>query len=252
LDFANSALINSDGKLNYSTTATTKSGSTNVKSSTTESNSSLDKDAFLQLLVAQMKYQDPMEPTDNTEYISQLTSFSELEQMQNMTNALELQRASGMVGQYVMMKETNESTGTTSTTMGQVDYVFYEGGKAFLNVNGEDYSFDQLDTVVDKEYYTATQLASSFADSYSKLPSLTNLTTSYRTVIENLREVYDDMTAYQKSFLSESYGSGLSEYENRLSALIKEEEAKAEALKASEASADDSSKAASGDDKKTE
>ena len=36
----------------------------------TKSNSGMDKDAFLQLLVAQMKYQDPLEPTSNTEYIS--------------------------------------------------------------------------------------------------------------------------------------------------------------------------------------
>ena len=50
------------------------------------SNSGLDKDAFLQLLVAQMKYQDPLEPTSNTEYISQLATFSELEEMQNMTS----------------------------------------------------------------------------------------------------------------------------------------------------------------------
>ena len=50
------------------------------------SNSSLDKDAFLQLLVAQMKYQDPLEPTSNTEYISQLATFSELEEMQNLTS----------------------------------------------------------------------------------------------------------------------------------------------------------------------
>ena len=39
-------------------------------SSTTDSGNNLGKDAFLQLLVTQMKYQDPLSPTDNTEYIS--------------------------------------------------------------------------------------------------------------------------------------------------------------------------------------
>ena len=42
-------------------------------------NNDLDKQAFLKLLVAQMKYQDPMEPTDNTEYVSQLAQFSSLD-----------------------------------------------------------------------------------------------------------------------------------------------------------------------------
>ena len=44
------------------------SAESNSSSSTSKkSGGSLDKDAFLQLLVAQMKYQDPLEPTDNTE-----------------------------------------------------------------------------------------------------------------------------------------------------------------------------------------
>ena len=49
---------------------------TSVKKSTKSSNSGMDKEAFLQLLVAQMKYQDPLEPTSNTEYISQYAQFS--------------------------------------------------------------------------------------------------------------------------------------------------------------------------------
>ena len=70
-------------------------------------NDSLDKDAFLQLLVAQMKYQDPLEPTSNTEYISQFATFSELEQMQNMSASMDLFRASSLVGQTVLLKVTD-------------------------------------------------------------------------------------------------------------------------------------------------
>ena len=51
--------------------------------------SSLDKDAFLQLLVAQMKYQDPLEPTSNTEYIAQYATFSQVESLQNMASSME-------------------------------------------------------------------------------------------------------------------------------------------------------------------
>lgn len=71
---------------------------TSVKKSTKSSKSGMDKEAFLQLLVAQMKYQDPLEPTSNTEYISQYAQFSQVEQMQNMSSSMDLQRASALVG----------------------------------------------------------------------------------------------------------------------------------------------------------
>ena len=88
----------------------------------------LDKDAFLQLLVTQMKYQDPLQPTSNTEYISQLANFSELEEMQNINSGMEMQRASALVGQYVFMR-TTDSNGHTTYPEGQVDYVVYQNGK---------------------------------------------------------------------------------------------------------------------------
>ncbi|MDE7232529.1 MAG: flagellar hook capping protein, partial [Lachnospiraceae bacterium] len=102
-------------------------------------NDSLDKDAFLQLLVAQMKYQDPLEPTSNTEYISQYATFSELEQMQNMSASMDLFRASSLVGQTVLLKVT-DSAGRTTNVQGNVDYVVYEKNKAYLSVNGDLYS----------------------------------------------------------------------------------------------------------------
>ena len=55
-----------------------------LKKQQTAEKNSMDKDAFLQLLVAQMQYQDPLEPTSNTEFVSQYAQFSQVEQMQNM------------------------------------------------------------------------------------------------------------------------------------------------------------------------
>ncbi|MDJ0390391.1 flagellar hook capping FlgD N-terminal domain-containing protein [Roseomonas sp. E05] len=55
--------------------------STNTAATTQLSgNSSEDYDRFLKLLTAQMKYQDPMQPTDPTQFVAQLAQFSQVEQ----------------------------------------------------------------------------------------------------------------------------------------------------------------------------
>lgn len=57
---------------------------------TREPSQDMGKDAFMQLLVTQMAYQNPMEPMENTEFISQLAQFSALEQQQNIASGIEL------------------------------------------------------------------------------------------------------------------------------------------------------------------
>jgi len=52
-------------------------------------NQNLDKEAFLQLLVTQLKNQDPLSPMDNTEFVAQLAQFSSLEQLSNMNSSLQ-------------------------------------------------------------------------------------------------------------------------------------------------------------------
>jgi len=90
----------------------------------------LDKDAFLKLLVSQVKNQDPMQPQGSAEYVAQLAQFSSLEQMQNLNdnivglallqqnNALmsQLTQSSALIGQNV--EWTDPQTGVVHT--GQV------------------------------------------------------------------------------------------------------------------------------------
>lgn len=178
-------------------------------------NSSLDKDAFLQLLVAQMKYQDPLEPTSNTEYISQFATFSELEQMQNMSATLELSRASSLVGQTVLMKVT-DSSGRTTTVQGNVDYVSYESGKAYLSIGGELYSLDDLDKVADRKYLDAYALAAEFMSILMKLPELDALTVDEKEKVDRMAEIYAGMDDYQKSFLTDEDIEKMEEYVKKM------------------------------------
>ena len=182
-------------------------------------NDSLGKDAFLQLLVAQMKYQDPLEPTSNTEYISQFATFSELEQMQNMSATLELSRASSLVGQTVLIDVT-DSSGNTTTIQGNVDYIQYENGKAYLSVGGELYSLDDLVTVADDKYLTAYKLAVEYMNLYNKLPEVGKLTIEDRDKVERLKEIYVSMDEYQKGFLTDDYTENLDEYVKRMKDLV--------------------------------
>ncbi|NIA30319.1 MAG: flagellar biosynthesis protein FlgD [Actinobacteria bacterium] len=57
--------------------------------SSAPANQDLDKDAFLQLLVTQLKNQDPLSPMDNTAFVAQLAQFSSLEQLSNMNSSLQ-------------------------------------------------------------------------------------------------------------------------------------------------------------------
>lgn len=175
------------------------------------SKNGMDKDAFLQLLVAQMKYQDPLEPTSNTEYISQYATFSQVEQMQNMAATMELTRASSLVGQMVEIR-TTDSNGNARSVQGTVEYVVYENNKAFVSVDGSLYSADDVKAVIDGTYQTALDLAVAFAAAMNKLPAIENITLDDKEAIETLQKGFNSMTSYQQSFIANSLIEKLQKY----------------------------------------
>lgn len=183
----------------------------------------MDKDAFLQLLVAQMKYQDPLEPTSNTEYISQYATFSELEQMQNMSATLELSRAANLVGQTVVVESTDDS-GRTTSDMGVVDYISYENSKAMVWVNGSSYSLDDVVEVADAEYIEAYSMALTLVNAIKKLPPVANLSISERAAVESIKKTYDSMNEYQQTFVAEDVKEQIQKYTEKMNELIKLDE----------------------------
>ncbi len=184
--------------------------------------SSLGKDDFLQLLVAQMKYQDPMEPTSNTEYIQQYATYSELEQMMNMSETMDLQRASGLVGQMVNIEYTTQ-TGEDKTVEGVVDYVYYESGTPFVSINGELYKAEDVVTVYDATYVEATEIAKEWMAAYNKLPALEDITAGDYETVASLYNVFEQFSDYTKGFISDEVEATLQSYVDKVVALKKNE-----------------------------
>ena len=125
-----------------------------VKKTVKRGTGELGKDALLQLLCTQMQYQDPLNPSSDTEFISQLASFSSLEQMQNLNNSFAQTQAFTMIGQEVQVKAENQM----GYVQGTVDYVTVSGGKAYFSIGGTLYASDKLLTII-SPLYSAQQNA---------------------------------------------------------------------------------------------
>ena len=114
----------------------------------------LGKDDFLKLLITQLKNQDPMDPMKDKEYISQMATFTSLEQTQNMNTLLEkfvnsqtdntLISQSNLIGKQISyQKTTTDGNGNDQTEAfqglvkavsmadGQVQYETQDGQKVF-------------------------------------------------------------------------------------------------------------------------
>ena len=176
-----------------------------------------DKDSFLKILVAQMKYQDPMEPTSNTEYISQYATFTQVEQLSNMANSMSLSRASEMVGKTVVVTQTNPDNGKSTEIQGVVDFVTYSGNKAYLSINGTNYNIDDVTQVLDSDYTDALKVVDDFQKNIDKLPELEYITEEeHGDTIDSMYDYYMNLDDRAKNLMNKNYATSLLQYVNQL------------------------------------
>ncbi|GLO65999.1 MULTISPECIES: flagellar hook assembly protein FlgD [Oceanobacillus] len=109
----------------------------------------LGKEEFLKLLMVQLQNQDPTSPMDDSQFMSQMATFSSLEQMMNMSNSIEMLvnnslvspvlQYSHMIGEEVSYMTFDEETGkeTGVETSKVVGVTQNQGWAVFELENGE-------------------------------------------------------------------------------------------------------------------
>ncbi|WP_336786020.1 flagellar hook capping FlgD N-terminal domain-containing protein [Paenibacillus sp. MMO-177] len=95
----------------------------------------LGKDAFLELLVTQLKNQDPLQPQDNAAFITQMAQFTSVEQLMNMSDQLSqlnqnLGTASSIIGKTVSWYEL-DNAGQTKLLYDTVNSIVSQGGALY-------------------------------------------------------------------------------------------------------------------------
>jgi flagellar basal-body rod modification protein FlgD len=125
-------------------------GTTSAASTTTDATTSqVDKDMFLKLMVAQLKNQDPMNPTDSSQFLAQTAQFTSLEKLEAVATqtaqSLSAQLAfgaSGLVGRTVTYTDADGAART-----GAVDSVRFTPNGPMLGIDGTDVALNSITNV---------------------------------------------------------------------------------------------------------
>ncbi len=115
-------------------------------SSVTNPNGVLGKDSFLQLMVSEMKNQDPLQPQDSNQFLNQLAQYTTMEQMMNIeqadTQMLQVNQLSFEHSLFGQTVSVTDSSGKTVT--GQVTGIQLNNGDPQLVIGGTAYSISSI------------------------------------------------------------------------------------------------------------
>lgn len=111
----------------------------------------LDREAFLKLLVAQLRYQDPSKPIDSSEMIAQSAQLSVVDKLTEIGNALERSGASDRLALAgsIMGKQISFAGPDGMPLTATVDFVRFDGGSIVLGAGQYDVPYDAVLAVAD-------------------------------------------------------------------------------------------------------
>lgn len=107
----------------------------------------VSSETFLSLLVAEMTNQDPMEPTSNTEFVTQMAQFTSLQYSKDAATYAQSNYASSLVGKTVTAQKMDGSDVVTKT--GVVDSVMKSGDSYTIKIDGVSFDISKVTSISD-------------------------------------------------------------------------------------------------------
>ena len=138
----------------------------------------LDGDAFLMLMMEQLKNQDPMDPMDNSEMLAQQAQFTQLQELQKLNESINtnnmIQQANSLVGKTVQIVDPNN---TSRLITGVVTSANFTNGSATITVNGKEYPLGLVASITDGAQ--ATEDSAILDKKLSELNNASGITSGY-------------------------------------------------------------------------
>lgn len=120
-------------------------------------NAQVNMETFLKLLVAQLKYQDPMNPQSDTQFLGQLAQMTSLEQMQSLNSAFSSVKAYNLVGKLANAVVADKDTGENKNVCGVIDSIVNKSGTYYAMIGQDIIDLGSIQQVFDSSSSTTAR-----------------------------------------------------------------------------------------------
>lgn len=172
----------------------------------------ISQETFLKLLVAEMSNQDPLEPTSNTEFISQLAQFSSMQYAQDSSKYAMANYATSLVGKTVTASKMDGPDLVMKT--GVVEKVVAQNNTYIVTIDGQDFDIGKVTSVVEPGTGAAIGDTNALADRIIKASQMVGM---YATIKTGEDEEGKDI-------LEEGFIASIKVKDGKIQALVNEKE----------------------------